>query len=309
MWVDPALAGAVVVGCDRSWESQNAVVAATCEASRRGCELVLIAVVETQHFWPDGLAWARRIEADARLEAQAATDLALAKVVAADPAVPVRTLIMKDLASPELADLVRQAGLLVVGRHGARGQGGFSLGTRSAELARDFHSPILVIHEEGRPSRGRFVPEGAVFAGMDTIGGADAVLSVAVSEAVLRGVSLYVVHAVPHGKDVEPIVIEKGWRRCLATLKEAQFPADVPARLVITQDDPVRALLHRVAPGDLLVVGTRGQGRLAGPVNGSVSMQILDQMTCDVLLIPQSSAAPVTVPPEPVHLASPALSR
>jgi len=55
MWVDPASTGAVVVGCDRSWESQNAVVAATCEASRRGCELVLIAVVETQHFWPDGL--------------------------------------------------------------------------------------------------------------------------------------------------------------------------------------------------------------------------------------------------------------
>ena len=308
MWANPASTGAVVVGCDRSWESQNAVVAATCEASRRGCELVLIAVVETQHFWPDGLARVGRVEADATLEAQAAADLALAKVVAADPAVPVRTLIVKDLASPDLADLVRQAGLLVVGRHGARGQGGFSLGTRCAELARDFRCPILVIHEEGRPSRSRFVPEGAVFAGMDTIGGAGAVLSVAVSEAVLRGMSLYVVHALPHGMDVDPIVIEKAWRRCLATL-EAQFAADVPARLVITQDDPVRALLHRVAPGDLLVVGTRGQGGMAGPVNGSVSMQILDQMTCDVLVIPQSSTAPVTMPSEPVHFASPALSR
>ena len=309
MWADPASTGAVVVGCDRSWESQNAVIAATCEASRRGSELVLIAVVETKHFWPDGLARASRMEADAMLEAQAAADLALAKVVVADPAVPVRTVMVKDLASPELADLVRQAGLLVVGRHGARGQGPFSLGTRIAELARDFQCPILVIHEQGRPSRSGSVPEGAVFAGMDTLGGADAVLSVAVSEAVLRGMSLFVVHVLPTGKDADPLVIDKGWSRCRAALKKAHFPADVPARLVVTQDDPVRALMHRVAPGDLLVVGTRGQGRLAGPVNGSVSMQILDQMTCDVLVIPQSSTAPVTVPSEPVHCASPALSR
>jgi len=295
-----------VVGCDGSRESQNAVVAATREASRRGCELVLLAVVETQRFWPDGLAWAIRFEVEATLEAEAAADLALVKAVSEDPTVPVRIMIMKDLDSPELAELVGQAGLLVLGRQGAGGQVAFSLGTVSAELARGFHCPILVVHD-GRPSqRQRFVSECAVFAGMDTDGGA---VSVAVSEAIIRGASLVVVHAVPHGKDVEPVVIEKAWRRYQAALKEARFPADVPARLMITQDDPVRALLHRVGAGDLLVVGTRGQGRLAGLVNGSVSRKILDQMTCDVMVVPPGSTAPVKVPSEPVHLASLAPSR
>jgi nucleotide-binding universal stress UspA family protein len=259
----------------------------------------VLAVAATQRFWPDGLARAGRIEAEATLEAQAAADLALVKAVAEDPAVPVRTVIVKDLDSPELADLVGQAGLLVLGRRGAGGPVAFSLGTVSAELARGFHCPILVVHDLGRPSqRQRFVSECAVFAGMETDGGAGAVLSVAVSEAVIRGTSLFVVHALPPGKDVDPTEIEKGWRRYQAALKAGRLPADVPARLVITQDDPVRALLHRVGAGDLLVVGTRGQGRLAGLVNGSVSRQILDQMTCDVMVVPPGSTAPVRVPSE-----------
>jgi hypothetical protein len=44
-----------VVGCDRSWESQNAVVAATRVASRRGCELVLLAIVEMPASGPTAL--------------------------------------------------------------------------------------------------------------------------------------------------------------------------------------------------------------------------------------------------------------
>ena len=102
------------------------------------------------------------------MEAEAAADLALVKAVSEDPTVPVRIMIMKDLDSPELAELVGQAGLLVLGRQGAGGQVAFSLGTVSAELARGFHCPILVVHD-GRPSqRQRFVSECAVFAGMDT---------------------------------------------------------------------------------------------------------------------------------------------
>jgi len=121
--------------------------------------------------------------------------------------------------------------------------------------------------------------------------------------------SLFVVHVLPEGTDVDATVIEKVWRRCRAALEEAQFLADVPVNLVITQGDPVHALLHRVGPGDLLVVGTRGQGGLAGLVNGSVSRQILDQITCDVMVVPPGSTTPVTVPSKPVNLVSPALSR
>ena len=69
-----------MVGCDCSWESQNAIVAATREASRRGCELVLLAVVETRHFWPDELSRPSRAgPADQRLASEAGADAYLTK--------------------------------------------------------------------------------------------------------------------------------------------------------------------------------------------------------------------------------------
>lgn len=63
MWAFPGHDGAVVVGCDSSGESQNAVVEATREVSRRGTELVLLSVVEHRPYWPDSLAWVARAEA------------------------------------------------------------------------------------------------------------------------------------------------------------------------------------------------------------------------------------------------------
>ena len=289
MWAFPRPAGTVVVGCDSSPESQDAVVAATLEASRRGTEMVLLAVAEHRPYWPDNLAWVSRAEAEAAQYAQTAVDRAMARVVATDPKVAVQTVFVKDFDSPELAGVARQAGLLVLGRRGAGGRAAFSLGSTSAELARRFHCPMLVVHDRDRPSESDQVGHGsAVVAGMDTGGGADVVLMVAVTEAVTRDLPLVVVHALRRGNDVDRAVIEEGWRKCRAALRAAGLPVGVPNRLVITQDDPVPALLHRVGPGDLLVVGTRGQGRLAGLITGSVSREILDKMTCDVMVVQPS---------------------
>lgn len=303
MWAFPRQTGTVVVGCDSSWESQNAVVAATLEASRRGTEMVLLAVAEHRPYWPDSLAWVSRAEAESEQHAQSAADRAMARVVATDPAVVVQTVFVKDLDSPELADVACQAGLLVLGRRGDGGQVAFSLGSTSAELARRFHCPMLVVHDQGRPSESDQVGHGsAVVAGMDTIGGA-AVLSVAVTEAVIRDLPLVVVHALQRGKGVDRAVIAEGWRKCRAALREARLPAGVPNRLVITEDDPVPALLHRVGPADLLVVGTRGQGRLAGLITGSLSREILDNMTCDVMVVQPGLKAAAAIPSALVGLA------
>jgi nucleotide-binding universal stress UspA family protein len=304
MWVNPQPTGTVVVGCDSSWESQNAVVAATREASLRGTELVLLAVVEHRPYWPDSLAWLPLVEAESWQEAQAAADRAMAKVVATDPEVAVQTLIVKELDSPELADSAREAMLLVLGRRGDGGQVAFSLGSTSAKLAKRFHCPILVVHDQGRPNESqRFGPDVAVVVGMDITAEAGAVLSVAVNEAVVRDVPLVVVHALSRDKVVDRTVISEDWRRGRAVLKEAHLLADVPSRLVITQDDPVQALLNRVGPADVLVVGTRGQGRLEGLITGSVSREILDRMTCDVMVVRPGFTAAVPVPSELVDLA------
>ena len=114
--------GTVVVGCDRSWESQNAVVTATREASRRNTRMVLLAIVERRSFWPDSLESMSRDEAESTQDAQAAVHLAKAKTIATDPAVAMGTVILHGLDSPELVDLACQAGLLVLGHRGDGGQ-------------------------------------------------------------------------------------------------------------------------------------------------------------------------------------------
>ena len=302
MQANPRPAGTVVVGCDSSSESQKAVVAATHEASRRGTELVLLAVVERSPYWPDRLAWVTRAEAQSAQDAQGAADLAMAKVRETDPAVAVRTVMVNELDSPELFDSARQAGLLVLGRRGDGGQVVFSLGSTSAELARRFRCPMLLVHDKNRPGQAqRFGPDRAVVAGMDFTEGADAVLGVAVNEAVLRGLPLVVVHTLRHGKGVDRAGIADGWRRYRAALREARLPADPRSRLVITQDEPVQALLNRVGPADVLVVGTRGRGRLEGLIIGSVSRQILDNMTCDVIVVQPGVTGAVPVRPQGVR--------
>lgn len=276
----------VVVGCDGSRESQNAVVAAAREACRRGADLVLLAVAEHRPYWPDNLSWVARAEAESTQGAQAAADRARARAVATDPAVVVETAIVQRIDSLELDEVAREAGLLVLGRRGDGGLAAFSVGSTSAELGRRFRCPMLVVHDElGQRQRPQFGPERAVVVGMDTHGVGDDVLAVAVTEAVLRDLPLVVVHALPRGKDADRAAIGQGWRRCREALKGAHVPAGVPNRLVITSDDPVHALLHRVGQADLLVVGTHGHGRLAGQIAGSVSRAILDKMTCDVLLV------------------------
>jgi len=82
MWAFPGHNGTVVVGCDSSGESQNAVVEATQEASRRGSELVLLSVAEHRPYWPDSLAWVARAEAESAQQAQAAADCAMASALA-----------------------------------------------------------------------------------------------------------------------------------------------------------------------------------------------------------------------------------
>jgi nucleotide-binding universal stress UspA family protein len=297
MWAFPGHNGTVVVGCDRSGESQNAVVEATREASRRGTELVLLSVAEHRPYWPDSLAWVARAEAESAQQAQAAADGAMASALATDRSVAVRIAIVHETDSLEVDDMARQTGLLVLGGRGDGGQMTFSLGSTSAELGRRFHCPILVVHDQGRPvERRQFGPDSVVVVGMDFTAAVDAVLAVAAAEALIRGLSLVVVHALPRGKDADRAAIGEGWRKCREALREAHVPPGVPNRLVITADDPVHALLHRVGQADVLVVGTHGHGRLAGLVAGSVSRAILDKTTCDVLVVQPDVNASEAIP-------------
>jgi nucleotide-binding universal stress UspA family protein len=54
---------------------------------------------------------------------------------------------------------------------------------------------------------------------------------------------------------------------------------------LLTRDSPARALIERAADAGLVVVGTRGLGRVTGALLGSVSRQILHHATCPVVVV------------------------
>ena len=63
-------------------------------------------------------------------------------------------------------------------------------------------------------------------------------------------------------------------------------PVTVHARVV--QGHPVQALLEAAADAQLLVVGSRGHGTLAGIMLGSVSQHCVQRAPCPIVVVPLS---------------------
>jgi nucleotide-binding universal stress UspA family protein len=276
---------AVTVGADGSWQSQKAVEAATREAARRGAGLVVLAVARAEGT-ASGLADLRRLEEDALESARACAKRSVDRARATDPEVAVQAVV---LASPDASGLravIDRTQLLVLGGHGRRGQAAFSIGSTSGDLARRFGTPVLLPRLDGPPA-GAPARHPEVHVGVSGHGDESDLLRLAAVEAGLRGSALRVIRAVPgfpagQGAAHPEQELEQTWRAVHAVPE----CAEVPCHVEVVQDDPVAALLARCAADDLLVVGTRGGGTLAGLVSGSVARGILDGLVCDVVVVP-----------------------
>ncbi len=289
--------GPVFVGCDGSWHSETAVVAATHEAARRGVSLVLLAVADRRSSQPDRLSWVARHEAEAMQTALAVAKRGQWRAHHTDPSVATQVVAVAGHDAPELTGLARGAGLLVLGGHGGRGQLAFSLGSTSAELARVFGCPFLMPHDRAARVKEPLDRHPAIVVGLDDLGRAAPVLAVAVAEAVVRRAELVAVHAVHRQTAVDDETLRDAWRAARAATGLNGRPG-LASRLVVTQEPAVEALVTRALPDDLLVVGTRGEGRLAGLIAGSVCRGVLDAMPCDVMVVPPAlvAAAPGATP-------------
>jgi nucleotide-binding universal stress UspA family protein len=68
----------------------------------------------------------------------------------------------------------------------------------------------------------------------------------------------------------------------------AELPSDLRALPVFEHGDPVAKLLERAAEGvDLLVLGSRGYGPMLRLIAGSVSVRVIRNAPCPVLLVPR----------------------
>lgn len=142
-----------------------------------------------------------------------------------------------------------------------------------------------------------------IIVGVDGSDHAKAALEWAVEEARLRGASLTAVYAYPPNPadfygypgavtaDQLRAVMEESDRQAQKVLSDVLAGLGQRAEGLDIETDsargetPPRALVERSKDADLLVVGSRGRGGLAGMLLGSVSQQTAQHAHCPVVIV------------------------
>ena len=278
----------IIVGIDGSAASRAALVWAA-EAAHRDRELVVV------HVFDWRVAGARapiggEYAVDARARAEELVESAVADAKATAPTVNVRGEALLGAPGPTLIHAAGQAELLVIG---SRGRGGFAsllLGSVSQQVATHAEGPVVVVR--GR----RNITEGPIVVGADGSEGASLALQVAFEEAVARQAGVLAVRV------FTPAAPAMGLRhravrgeprpasRCRgrpARRAGRTLAGEVPRRRgqpVVVDGHPAEALIGLSSSAQLVVVGTRGHGSLAGVLLGSVGLQLLHHADSPVLV-------------------------
>jgi nucleotide-binding universal stress UspA family protein len=142
------MAGAsrIVVGYDGSESARRALEWATEEARLRNTELEIVGawqmtnVMYTYGYVPSNYAL---LEEDARVAAE--KSLAECAEAVRKAGVEVVTQVRNGQAADELAEVAKDAGLLVVGSRGHGGFAGLLLGSVSAQLAHHAPCPLVIV--------------------------------------------------------------------------------------------------------------------------------------------------------------------
>ena len=163
-------------------------------------------------------------------------------------------------------------------------------------------------------TQGTFRDGPRVVVGIDGSPGAWAAAEFAVREARLRGARLVAVtalgladlaHSDPYSVHLHPKteIVARAEETVAAALRDLDTEG-LDVRVVVTTDEPARALIDQGAFADLLVVGSRGRGGFRGLVLGSVSLRCALHARCPVTVIrPEpvgAAAGAVTAAPSAV---------
>lgn len=188
-----------------------------------------------------------------------------------------------------LVALSADAQLAVIGHRGLGGFAELLLGSVGAALAAHAACPVVVVRGTEDPRT-----DGPIVVGVDGSPQGDAALAFAVETAVARRAPLRAVHA--WLESVVPFVVNEpvdwdvvaaqegdlltkrltGWRE--------KYP-DLRAERVLTHTRPTHALMDNSRDAQLIVVGSRGRGGLAGMTLGSVSQALLRHAGCPVAVV------------------------
>nr|WP_042178549.1 universal stress protein [Kibdelosporangium sp. MJ126-NF4]CEL13254.1 Universal stress protein family [Kibdelosporangium sp. MJ126-NF4]CTQ98946.1 Universal stress protein family [Kibdelosporangium sp. MJ126-NF4] len=284
----------IVVGIDGSDSAMNAVRWAAREAVSRGLPLRLVhACMVIDAHAPVALP----TSVEDGLARQGSEWLQAAERVAteAEPTVDASVHFGRGSAAELLIEESGSAELVVLGSRGLGGFAGLLVGSVAVALSAHGHCPIVVLHGEQDRTRK------PVVVGVDGSPPSEAAIGFAFEVAARLGVPLVAVHAwndvsfyvkfsvLPYGVDLTQILEEqhKILGKRLAAWQD-KYP-DVPVELIVTADRPAHSLLDIASDAQLVVVGSRGRGGVAGMLLGSTSQALLHHSPCAVAVVRSTS--------------------
>ncbi|GAB7110567.1 universal stress protein [Streptomyces phaeofaciens JCM 4814] len=262
----------VVVGVDGSAMSLTAVEAAATAAARRGAALRVVHAevpVKPRLEVPDPAS--RMLVHEAAAHAlEVAPDVVVTTSVVTGDVVHVLE------AESQAADLI------VVGSRGVGGIIGLLLGSTPVSLAAHSHCPVMTVRESHRPP----ADAGPVVLGVDGSPDCDMAVDVAFAEAAQRQAELVALHAWQPDKDspgAAPESAEQLLAQAIAGRTDT-YP-DITVRLDLAGGKAGEVLLEASKAAQLLVVGARGRGGIAGLLLGSVSQGLMTHAHCPVVTV------------------------
>jgi nucleotide-binding universal stress UspA family protein len=275
----------IIVGTDGSEHAAEALRWAVEEAAVHGATVE--AVLAWNHLDQHRPDRSEDFDPDYREDdARAALSAWVTEALGSGAAVEQRT--VADVPVRALLEVGDDADLLVVGARGTGGFEGLLLGSVSDRIVQFARHPVAVVRAPG-PVRG-----GRVVVGVDGSTQALGALRWAGAEARAREAPLDVVHAWRLPRMAAPPVaavlpdasaLEQSGREVLDAAVADPSLAGVEVHPHLVHGNPAAPLLELARDAALVVVGSRGLGRVTGALLGSVSRQLLHHSPCPLVVI------------------------